>query len=93
MTLHLSQSTAAMCPTLPERFVTAAGEAARAALGAFQATWRDQVAHVDQGSAYKLMADIDEHTLKDIGAPNWLIAEAVERKDAHHRRLLELYRS
>lgn len=93
MTLHLSQSSAVMCPTLPGRFVTAAGEAARAARGAFQATWRDQAAHADQGSAYKLMAEIDAHTLKDIGAPDWLIAEAVERKDAHHRHLLELYRS
>ena len=39
------------------------------------------------------MTDLDQHTLKDIGAPNWLIAQAAERKDAHHLYLLDLYRS
>jgi hypothetical protein len=62
-------------------------------VSAFQAAWRDHPVHVDQVSALEAMTEIDEHTLKEIGAPNSLIAHAIERKDAHHLRLLELCRS
>jgi hypothetical protein len=93
MNCQLSQSSVLVPHSLTERFVAAAGEATRAALSAFQATWRNHAPQADQASAFELMADINEHTLRDIGAPNWLIAQAVERKGAHHLHLLELHRS
>jgi hypothetical protein len=93
MNQHFSQSSVAISHSLPERLVAATGEATRAAVNAFQATWREQAPHANQTGSFDLMADIDAHTLRDIGAPNWLIAQAVERKGAHHLHLLELYRS
>jgi len=93
MNCQLSQSSACIQYSLPERFVASFGEASRAAIAAFQSAWRKQAVTQTQANALELMADIDEHTLRDIGAPNWLIAQAVERKDAYHLRLLELHRS
>jgi hypothetical protein len=93
MNVEFCQSPVPMSHTLTGRFAAATGDAARAALNAFQATWRNHSPLAGQERRFELMADIDEHTLKDIGAPNWLIAQAVERKDAHHLHLLDLYRS
>lgn len=92
MSLQLSQSSP-LSYSLPGRLLAATSEATRAALSSFQLAWRQHPAHFDEASALDQMADIDAHTLRDIGAPNWLIAQAVERKDAHHFRLIELYRS
>jgi len=93
MNLQFSQPSVVMVPSLSVRFATATGEATRAALNAFQETWRNHAPQGDPSRSFELMADIDQHTLKDIGAPNWLIAQAVERKDSHHLHLIELYRS
>ena len=93
MDYPLSQSSIAIPHSLPERFVAATGEATRAAVSAFQATWRQHASDADQLGAFELMADMNAHTLRDIGAPNWLIAQAVERKDAYKLHLLQLYRS
>lgn len=93
MTLPLSQSPFLPSFSLTGRLLAATGEATRAAINSFQIAWREHPAQIDQASALDLMADIDAHTLRDIGAPNWLIAQAVERKDAHHLHLIELYRS
>ena len=93
MTLHLSQSCSLPTYSLTERLLAATSEATRAAVNSFQQAWRAHPAPVDEGNSLDLMADIDAHTLRDIGAPNWLIAQAIERKDAHHLRLFELYRS
>lgn len=93
MNVEFCQSPVLVSHTLTGRFAAATGEAARAVLNAFQATWRYHSPQAGQERAFELMADIDVHTLKDIGAPNWLIAQAVERRDAYHLHLLELYRS
>ena len=37
--------------------------------------------------------DVNSRTLKDIGAPDWMIARADERHNSHTIHLLELFRS
>ena len=91
MNSELCESSVVTSNSLGERFITAFSEASRAGLHAFQAAWRDHSAQHARATSLDRMADIDAHTLKDIGAPNWLIAQAVERKDARHRHMLDLY--
>ena len=64
-----------------------------AAFAKIQSLWRERVERTNQARAQAIFADIDEHTLKDIGAPNWAIAEAVHRGDSRGLRLMDLYRS
>ena len=63
------------------------------AFAKIQTLWHDHVERANQARAQAVFADIDEHTLKDIGAPNWAIAEAVHRGDSRGLRLMDLYRS
>ena len=93
MNYQFSQSSAALSHSLAERFLAATGEATRAALFAFQSTWRERAEQSAQANSLELMAGVNTHTLKDIGAPNWLIAHAIERQDSQQFRLLDLYRS
>ena len=39
------------------------------------------------------MVDVSDRVLKDIGAPDWLVARAAERRNSHTIHLLELFRS
>ena len=39
--------------------------------------------------AFESIANLDEHTLKDIGAPHWLVARAADERDARHLRWIE----
>lgn len=93
MNARLSQSVFAADAWFGGRVVNATGEATRAAVVAFQSAWRDSSKHVDQARSWEMMADVNDRTLKDIGAPDWLIARSAERRHAHHLHLLELYRS
>ena len=93
MNFPFSESSVQISRSLNEGVLSRAGEAARAALDAFKAAWHRPPAQMNQASALHAMTEIDERTLKDIGAPYWLIARAIERKDARELRLLELYRS
>ena len=63
------------------------------AFAKIQTLWQDHVERANHARAQAVFADIDEHTLKDIGAPNWAIAEAVHRGDSRGLRLMDLYRS
>ena len=58
-----------------------------------QRLWQEHVERANRARAQATFADIDEHTLKDIGAPNWIIAEAAHRGDSRGLRLIDLYRS
>ena len=62
-------------------------------LARIQSLWHDHQARAKQARAMAAFADIDTHTLRDIGAPNWVIAEASQRGDSRGLRLLDLYRS
>jgi hypothetical protein len=63
------------------------------AIAKFHAIWNEHVARSHQARAQAAFADIDAHTLRDIGAPNWIIAEALHRSDSRELRLIDLYRS
>ena len=93
MNFQLTQSSILISHSLAGRAAAVAAEVARTALDAFRASWNYRAARRNHARAIELMAGIDEHTLRDIGAPNWLVAQAVERKDAHRLRLIELHRS
>ena len=55
--------------------------------------WHEHQAQTNKARAFHAMNDIDAHTLKDIGAPHWMVAEAVTRGDGRCLRLIDLYRS
>ncbi|MEO8132784.1 MAG: hypothetical protein ABI831_02215 [Betaproteobacteria bacterium] len=55
--------------------------------------WHDRHVRTRQSHSIAAMAAISAHTLKDIGAPNWMVAEALTRDDGHSLRLIDLYRS
>ena len=93
MNAQISQTTFVDSFWFGGRFASATGEATRAAVGAFQCAWRESSKQVVRARAMEMMADINGHTLKDIGAPEWLIAGSVERQDAHRLHLLALYYS
>ena len=40
--------------------------------------------------AFDAIEHLNEHTLKDIGAPHWLVARAAERREAQRLRWIEL---
>jgi hypothetical protein len=40
--------------------------------------------------AFDAIEHLDERTLKDIGAPHWLVARAAERREAQRLRWIEL---
>jgi len=58
-----------------------------------QSLWQDHVCRSYQARASAVFADIDTHTLRDIGAPNWIVAESTLRSDSRGLRLIDLYRS
>ncbi len=58
-----------------------------------QSLWCAHRERAHLARAQSAFAEIDTHTLRDIGAPNWLIAESTSRDDARGLRLIDLYRS
>ena len=93
MNAQLCQASYVESPWFGGRFAVATTEATRAAVAAFQSAWREQRQVTDRARAIEMMADVNEGTLKDIGAPDWLIARSNERRHSHHIHLLELFRS
>jgi hypothetical protein len=75
------------------RVAAASTEAARAALATFQSVWREQSKATERVRSFEMMVDVSDRVLKDIGAPEWLVARAAERRNSHALHLLELFRS
>ena len=63
------------------------------ALNRIQALWQEHQCRATQARAMAIFADIDTHTLRDIGAPSYIIAESTLRGDSRGLRLIDLYRS
>ena len=63
------------------------------AFAKIQTLWQDRTERANKARAMAVFAEIDAHTLKDIGAPNWAIAEASMRGDSRGLRMIDLYRS
>ena len=71
--------------SLIERVVSGVGKGLRAA-SILQVLWRDSRARRREAHAVDAIADMNAHMLRDIGAPDRLIAHSAARKDADHRR-------
>ena len=75
---------------LTERVVDEVFVALRAVEVAFAGMWgRPAAPSPDDAQAFDSIADLSEHTLKDIGAPHWLVARAAARREAQHLRWIE----
>ena len=64
-----------------------------AAFAKIQAMWQQHVQRAEQARAMAIFAQIDQHTLRDIGAPYWIVAEAAQREAQRERALADLNRS
>jgi uncharacterized protein YjiS (DUF1127 family) len=89
MNAHSSQPSILVARPLTGRAVSAVGNALRAA-GALVALWRIQRARSREARAVDAMTDMNEHMLRDIGAPDRLISHAAARRDADHRRRISV---
>ena len=73
---------------LTETIVDESLDALRAAALALVSLWARRAAPITE-DGYDSIADLNEHTLKDIGAPDWLVARAAEQREAQRLRWLE----
>jgi uncharacterized protein YjiS (DUF1127 family) len=89
MNAHLSQPSVVPWRPLIERVVSAVAKALRGA-GALAALWRDNRARSRDVRAVDALTDMNEHMLRDIGAPDRLISHAAARTNADRRRLISV---
>jgi uncharacterized protein YjiS (DUF1127 family) len=89
MNAHPSQPSVLLSRPLTERVASEFGKALRAA-GALLALWRVNRARSRDVRAVDAMTDMNEHMLRDIGAPDRLISHAAMRRDADHRRRISV---
>ena len=89
MNAHPSQPSVILSRSLSERLVSEFGKALRAA-GALLALLRDNRARKREVRAVDAIADMNEHMLRDIGAPDRLISHAAIRSDVDHRRRISV---
>ena len=89
--MNSDQSTSAMLVSRPltERIVAEVFDALRAVEVALAGVWKRREAPPDDQRAFDSIADLNEHALKDIGAPHWLVARAAARREAQHLRWIE----
>jgi hypothetical protein len=85
MNFQLSPSVVIPLRARTERVYARIGERVRAALRALLKRWREHKTRRAEPRAFDAIGDMNEYMLRDIGAPDWLIARAVARRDAHHR--------
>ena len=74
---------------LTERVVTEVFAALRSAELAVAGLWRRGEPAADP-HAFDAIEHLDERTLKDIGAPHWLVARAADRREAQQLRWIEI---
>jgi hypothetical protein len=89
MNAHSSQPSILLSAPLTERVASEVGKALRAA-GALLVHWRVHRARSRDVRAVDAMTDMNEHMLRDIGAPDRLISHAAARRDADHRQVISV---
>ncbi len=89
MNCNEATSPLSVSPPLTERVVGEIFEALRSAQLAVAGVWKHRGAPAVDDRAFESIANLDEHTLKDIGAPHWLVARAADERDARHLRWIE----
>lgn len=55
--------------------------------------WHNRRVRARQARVNDAMRNVSAHMLKDIGAPEWMVAEASMRYDGRPLRLIDLFRS
>ena len=75
---------------LTERIVMEVLAALRSAELAVAGLWRRNQRPDFDPHAFDAIEHLNESTLKDIGAPHWLVARAAERREAQQLRWIEL---
>ncbi len=93
MSTQVCESPARFPNVAESRVAPRAGNALQHAIGSLVRYWEGRHARAHASRAVDAMSDINVHTLKDIGAPNWMVAEASSRDDGRALRLIDLYRS
>ena len=80
--MNTSPNQMSLSPSRPltERVVAEVCEALGAMQTAFSPFWRRSAVDRDERRRYDAVAELSAHVLKDIGAPHWLIANAVDRQ-------------
>ena len=78
---------------LPFPASASVGAATESPLAKLRALWQGHVERTSRARAGAAFSSIDSHTLRDIGAPDWVLAEAALRNDSRGLRLIDLYRS
>ena len=86
----MTSTTARTVVSFPARSRPASAPAAASPLARLRALWEAHLDESRRARATSLFADIDLHTLRDIGAPDWMIADASSRRRAHDRTLRDL---
>src|SRR5437899_4501046 len=85
-----SQSVIFPSRPLAERVFAGSSDALRVALSVAETLWGRHKVRSRQARAMRAISDMNEHTLRDIGAPDQLISHAAARSRAHHRRQISL---
>jgi hypothetical protein len=83
-------TTTAANTVVPFRSTSPRPPSGESPLARLRALWEAHVDETRRARATTLFADIDMHTLRDIGAPDWIIAEAASRKRARDRVFRDL---
>ena len=78
---------------LPFPASASVGAATESPLAKLRALWQGHIERTSRARAGAAFSRIDSHTLRDIGAPDWVLAEAALRSDSRGLRLIDLYRS
>jgi hypothetical protein len=84
--------TVALQRPLIERWAHDLHDFALGSLRRAAAAWRRAAERREWESRVDAAADMSEALLQDIGAPDWLLAEAAGRREANAQRLNELMR-
>jgi hypothetical protein len=88
------QATSTTCPTTIHLYrplhVRALERLAEILYAAAEA-WEARVARRRYEIESRAMADMNELLLRDIGAPDWMIAEASARREVDRQQLVEMY--
>jgi uncharacterized protein YjiS (DUF1127 family) len=86
MPASLFQPSITMSHAAPWRLWQRGAEAVRAA-------WNAARAARDERRRLSALAGLNEHTLRDIGAADWMIAQAADRHERERRQAFEWRRS
>ena len=72
---------------LPLRLWRAVADTVHAAGFAVLQAWQAHRQRQHERRAWSGLSDLGSHTLKDIGAPDWVVLDAADRSDTARRRL------